>query len=63
MVLTALGLVVAGLGAGEWSLDHAIGIFDPPGGRGFVIAAAAGGGAAAALLAACWRPPRKPAGT
>jgi putative oxidoreductase len=63
MVLTALGLVVAGLGAGEWSLDHATGIFDPPGGHGLAIAVVAGGGGAAALLAACWRPPQKPAET
>lgn len=56
MVLTALGVVVAGTGAGEWSIDHAVGIFDPPGWTGLAIAAIAGGGGAAALLAAFWRP-------
>src|SRR5919201_7092608 len=31
MTLTLLGLGVAGLGAGEWSLDHRLGWFSPPG--------------------------------
>ncbi|HLF40710.1 MAG TPA: DoxX family protein [Acidimicrobiia bacterium] len=62
MVLTALGMAVAGLGAGEWSLDHAAGVFDPPGWAGVAIAVVGGGGGAAALLAACWRPsPRETA--
>jgi putative oxidoreductase len=56
MTLTALGLAVGALGAGEWSLDHAIGIFDPPGWAGLAIAAAAGGGGAALLLLLFWRP-------
>lgn len=58
MTLTAVGLAIAALGAGEWSLDHAIGVFDPPGWAGLAIAAAAGGGGAALLLLLFWRPSR-----
>ena len=32
MTLTFCGLALSCLGGGEWSIDHAIGIFDPPGG-------------------------------
>src|SRR3954469_17327131 len=56
MTLTLLGLGVAGLGAGEWSLDHAAGIFERPSMTGFLIGLLAGGGGAAALLAIFWRP-------
>ena len=56
MTLTALGLGIAGLGAGEWSLDHAAGIFDHPTMGGFLIGLLAGGGGAAMLLAVFWRP-------
>lgn len=61
MVLTALGIVVAALGAGEWSLDHVLGVFEQPSGAGVLVAVIGGGGGAAALLAACWRPPRRDA--
>ena len=62
MTLAALGLVVAGLGAGEWSLDHVTGIFENPSMGGFLVALLAGGGGAVALLVAFWRPPaRSPA--
>jgi putative oxidoreductase len=57
MTLTALGLGIAGLGAGEWSLDHAVGIFEEPSMGGFLLGLIAGGGGAAALLAVFWRPP------
>jgi len=62
MTLTALGLGIAGLGAGEWSLDHAFGIFEYPSMGGFLLGLIAGGGGAAALLAVFWRPrpPRRP---
>jgi putative oxidoreductase len=58
MVLTVPGVVVAGLGAGAWSLDHAVGIFENPSVGGLAIALVVSGGAAA-LLAACWWPPRR----
>jgi putative oxidoreductase len=57
LTLTLLGLGVAGLGAGEWSLDHAVGIFEHPSMTGFLIGLVAGGGGAAGLLAVFWRPP------
>ena len=57
MTLTALGLGIAGLGAGEWSLDHAVGIFEYPSTGGLLLGLIAGGGGAAALLAVFWRPP------
>jgi len=57
MTLTFCGFALAVLGAGEWSLDHALEIFDPPGTAGLVIALVAGVGGSLALLAACWRPP------
>jgi len=59
MTLTLAGFAVAVLGAGGWSLDHALEIFDPPGTDGVLIALGAGVGGAAALLAVAWRPPRK----
>jgi putative oxidoreductase len=58
MTLTAVGVGLAGVGPGEWSLDHAIGWFDPPGFLGLGIALAAGFGGAAALLIGFWRPTR-----
>jgi putative oxidoreductase len=60
MTLALVGFAVAILGAGEWSLDHAMEIFDPPGTDGLLIALVAGAGGAAALLATFWRPERKP---
>lgn len=59
MTLTACGLALTALGAGEWSLDHALGIFDPPGWTGVAVGAGAGFGGAGALLAAFWRPSPK----
>ena len=61
MTLTIVGFALATLGAGEWSVDHAAEIFDPPGLDGLVIALVAGVGGAAALLAGFWRPEPKPA--
>ncbi|HUF32675.1 MAG TPA: DoxX family protein [Acidimicrobiales bacterium] len=56
MVLTVCGLVVATLGAGSWSLDHLLGLFDRPSWANLAIGAGAGAGGAALLLATCWRP-------
>jgi putative oxidoreductase len=58
MVLACLGVVVAILGAGEWSLDHALGVFDTPSWAGLLIALVAGVGGAVTLLLAFWRRPR-----
>ncbi len=58
MTLTFAGLALAVLGAGEWSLDEALGLYDDLlGVPGLVIALVGGVGGAAALLAAAWRPP------
>jgi hypothetical protein len=59
MTLTLAGLAIAGLGAGEWSLDNAAGIFEHPTMGGFLIGLLAGGGGAATLLAVFWRPPAR----
>jgi putative oxidoreductase len=57
MTLTVVGIAIATLGAGEWSLDHAIGIDDDLAGvPGLLIAVLAGGGGALLLLVAAWRP-------
>jgi putative oxidoreductase len=56
MTLTFCGLLLGGIGAGRWSLDNALGIFDPPGWTGLVITVVAGFGGAASLLAVFWRP-------
>jgi putative oxidoreductase len=60
MTLTVLGLVIAIVGPGNWSLDPAAGL-QPHlvGWTGLWIALGAGGGGALALLAAFWRPERK----
>lgn len=31
MMLTVCGLTISAVGAGQWSLDHALNIFDPTG--------------------------------
>src|SRR5918911_3622417 len=56
MTLTLAAIGLAGLGGGEWSLDNALGVFQPGGWLGLGIAALAGGGGAAVLLALYWRP-------
>jgi putative oxidoreductase len=64
MTLTLAGFAAAVLGGGEWSLDHALELFDPqPGMDGLLIALAAGVGGAVALLVTAWRPPKKAADT
>jgi putative oxidoreductase len=62
MTLTLVGVVIAILGPGDWSLDHAIGLQSHIfGWTGLWIALGAGAGGALALLAGFWRPERKPA--
>jgi putative oxidoreductase len=58
MTLTFAGLALAVVGAGEWSLDHAIWEYDLVGATGLAVALVAGFGGAALLLATCWRPDR-----
>jgi putative oxidoreductase len=63
-LLTILGLVLAALGPGGWSIDGHVSVLRQLSGwTGLAIAAVAGGGGAAALLAGFWRPQRKPAKT
>jgi putative oxidoreductase len=61
MTLTFCGLALSCLGGGRWSIDHAIGIFDPPGWLAAGLCMAAGVVGAAGLLVTFWRPERKPA--
>jgi len=56
LVLGAIGVSIATIGAGEWSLDNALGI-DLNGPAGFLISLVGGLALAAGLLAACYRPP------
>jgi putative oxidoreductase len=57
MTLTVVGVAIATLGAGEWSVDHAIGLDDDFAGvPGLLIAVIAGGGGALLLLVSAWRP-------
>jgi len=63
MTLTFVGVGIGALGAGEWSLDHAIGLYeDLQGLPGLLISVLAGGGGALGLLAAFWRPQPKTEG-
>jgi len=56
MTLTFCGLLFGGTGGGKYSLDHALGIFDPPGWSTAIIAMLLGIVGAAGLLITCWRP-------
>lgn len=56
LVLGAIGVAVATIGPGEWSLDEAIGL-DLNGTAGLLISLLGGLAAAAALLGTCYRPP------
>lgn len=58
--LLVAGLALGGLGAGDWSLDHALSL-DLAGLKGVAIAAVGGLGGAALLLAVYWRPAPKAA--
>lgn len=58
MTLTVVGFALAVIGAGDWSLDHALEIDDDlVGAAGLVIAVVAGVGGAVGLLVGFWRPP------
>ena len=57
-VLGTIGVVLATIGAGDWSLDNAIGI-DLNGPAGFIIAVVGGVGLAAILLAFVYHPPTR----
>jgi putative oxidoreductase len=59
MTLTAAGLALCGTGGGRVSLDHALGVLDPPGWPAALVCAGLGLGGAAALLVVFWRPPRR----
>ena len=61
MTLTLAAVGLSGTGPGEWSLDHVLGWFDPPGWWGVAIAVIAGGGGALGLLAAFWHPSQREA--
>ena len=56
MTLTFCGLLFAATGGGKYSLDHAIGIFDPPGWTAAIICLLLGIVGAAGLLVTFWRP-------
>lgn len=58
-LLTACGVTIATLGAGGWSLDEALGIFDEASWANLGLGAGLGAGGAALLLATSWRPPRR----
>jgi putative oxidoreductase len=60
MTLGVVGVSVATLGAGDWSLDRMIGIDDELRGWVGLTIGLSGVAAAAVILAACWRPPSKP---
>jgi putative oxidoreductase len=56
LVLAATAVVVALLGPGRWSLDHALSIDVPVGLAGAALALGVGVAGAALQLAACYRP-------
>lgn len=57
MTLLLCGVALGTLGAGTWSLDHALGLRDELiGWPGLAIAVGGGGGGALALLLVFWRP-------
>jgi putative oxidoreductase len=60
MTLTMCALSIGALGAGEYSLDHALDL-NWEGWRGLAIAGLLGGLGAAALLIVFWRPPPRAA--
>src|SRR5262245_29401506 len=60
MCLTACGVMLGANGAGRWSADNALDLFQPrPGWDGLLLSAGLGGAMAVGLLAVFWRPPKK----
>jgi putative oxidoreductase len=60
MTLTFAAVGLGGVGAGQWSLDHAFHWFQPPGWTGLGLTLIAGFGGAAGLLLTFWRPITSP---
>jgi putative oxidoreductase len=61
MLLTVCGAVLGVVGAGDWSLDQQLDLFQPfPGADGLLLGAGLGVLSAGALLAVFWRPEKKP---
>ena len=56
LVLATIGVALATIGPGQWSVDNALGV-DLNGPAGFAIALVGGLALATGLLAACYRPP------
>lgn len=56
LVLATIGVALATIGPGQWSVDNVLGI-DLNGPAGFAIALVGGLALATGLLAACYRPP------
>jgi putative oxidoreductase len=59
MTLTAAGLALCGTGGGRVSLDHALGVLDPPSWPVVLVCAGLAFGGAAGLLVVFWRPSRR----
>lgn len=59
MTLAAAGLLLCGTGGGRVSLDHALGVLDPPGWPVALGCAGLGLGGALGLLLVFWRPARR----
>jgi putative oxidoreductase len=59
MTLLAVGLALCFTGGGRISVDHALGVLDPPGWTAAWACAALGVGNAVALLVVFWRPPAR----
>jgi putative oxidoreductase len=60
MILAVAAFAVAAIGAGEWSIDHALDL-DVESWWGAVIAVVGGVGGGLLFLGVFWRPPREPA--
>ena len=63
VTVAVVSITLGTLGAGEWSLDNAFGIFDTYDFKqNLLVTAIVGIGGTAAFLAAFWRPPKPDAG-